>query len=37
MYTIYHVVQRIPSVHVIKQIVFDGILLLDLGAAVAFL
>ena len=36
-YTIYYVVQPMPGMHVIKQIVFDGILLLILGAAVAFL
>jgi len=36
MYTIYHVVQPMPGVHVIKQLFFDGILLLDPGAAVAF-
>ena len=36
-YTIYYVVQPMPGVHVIKQIVFDGILLLVLGAVVAFL
>jgi len=37
MYTIYYVVQPMPGMHVIKQIVFDGILLLILGAVVAFL
>ena len=36
-YTIYYVVQPMPGVHVVKQIVFDGILLLVLGAVVAFL
>ena len=36
-YTIYYAVQPMPGVLVIKQIVFDGILLLILGAAVAFL
>jgi hypothetical protein len=36
-YTIYYVVQPMPGMHVIKQIVFDGILLLILGALVAFL
>jgi hypothetical protein len=36
-YTIYYVVQPMPGMHVIKQIVFDGILLLILGLAVAFL
>lgn len=35
MYTIYYVVQPMPLVHVIKQIVFDGVLLLALGASVA--
>lgn len=37
MYTIYYVVQPMPGVHVVKQIVFDGILLLVLGALLAFL
>ena len=36
-YMIYYVVQPMPGVSVIKQIVFDGILLLVLGAAVAFM
>lgn len=36
-YTIYYAVQPMPGVAVIKQIVFDGILLLILGAVVAFL
>ncbi|MSO76845.1 MAG: hypothetical protein EXQ87_08020 [Alphaproteobacteria bacterium] len=36
-YTIYYVVQPLPGLHVIKQIVFDGILLIMLGAVVAFL
>ena len=36
-YTIYYVVQPMPGLHVIKQIVFDGILMLVLGATVAFL
>lgn len=36
-YTIYYVVQPMPGVHVVKQIVFDGILVLILGAVVAFL
>jgi hypothetical protein len=36
-YTIYYVVQPMPGVHVLKQIVFDGVLLLVLGAVVAFL
>jgi hypothetical protein len=37
MYTIYYVVQPMPGIHVVKQIVFDGVLLLVLGAIVAFL
>ncbi len=36
-YTIYYVVQPMPGAHVIKQIVFDGILTLVLGLVVAFL
>jgi hypothetical protein len=36
-YTIYYVVQPMPGVHVIKQIVFDGTLMLILGAVVGFL
>ena len=36
-YTIYYVVQPMPGLSVIKQIVFDGILLLLLGVLVAFL
>ena len=36
-YTIYYVVQPMPGILVIKQIVFDGVLLLILGAAIAFL
>ena len=36
-YTIYYVVQPMPGAAVIKQIVFDGILLLILGAVVAFI
>jgi hypothetical protein len=36
-YTIYYVVQPMPGVHVIKQIVFDGVLLLLLGVLVAFM
>jgi len=35
-YIIYYVVQPMPSAVVIKQIVFDGILMLILGAIVAF-
>jgi hypothetical protein len=36
-YIIYYVVQPMPGMLVIKQIVFDSILLLVLGAVVAFL
>ena len=36
-YTIYYVVQPMPGLHVIKQIVFDGILLLILGSIIAYL
>jgi hypothetical protein len=36
-YMIYYVVQPMPGILVVKQIVFDGIVLLVLGAAVAFL
>ncbi len=36
-YTIYYAVQPMPGMHVVKQIVFDGALLLILGAVVAFL
>ena len=36
-YTIYYVVQPMPGMHVVKQIVFDGALLLVLGMAVAFM
>ena len=36
-YTIYYVVQPMPGLHVIKQIAFDGILMLILGAVVAFM
>ena len=35
-YTIYFVVQPMPGMHVVKQIIFDGILLLVLGMVVAF-
>jgi hypothetical protein len=35
-YTIYYVVQPMPGMHVIKQIVFDGVLLLILGSVAAF-
>jgi hypothetical protein len=37
MYTIYYAVQPMPGMAVVKQIVFDGILLLLLGAVIAFL
>lgn len=36
-YTIYYVVQPMPGIHVVKQIVFDGMLLLVLGVIVAFM
>ena len=36
-YTIYYAVQPMPGVLVLKQIVFDGLVLLVLGAVVAFL
>ncbi len=36
-YMIYYVVQPMPGMHVVKQIVFDGILLLVLAVVVAFL
>ncbi|MFM9888993.1 MAG: hypothetical protein ACKVQT_38710 [Burkholderiales bacterium] len=36
-YMIYYVVQPIPGFHVVKQIAFDGILVLVLGAVVAYL
>lgn len=36
-YMIYYVVQPMPGMHVVKQIVFEGVLLLVLGAVVAFL
>jgi hypothetical protein len=36
-YTIYYAVQPMPGTVVIKQIVFDSIVLLALGAVVAFL
>lgn len=35
-YMIYYVVQPMPGLHVVKQIVFDGVLLLVLGTVVAF-
>jgi hypothetical protein len=36
-YVIYYAVQPMPGVHVVKQIAFDGVLLLALGAVVAYL
>ena len=36
-YIIYYVVQPMPGAAVVKQIVFDGVLMLVLGAVVAFL
>ena len=36
-YTIYYVVQPMPGLMVVKQIVFDGVLLLVLGLVAAFL
>ena len=37
LYLIYYVVQPMPGATVVKQIVFDGILVLILGAVVAFM
>ena len=37
MYLIYYVVQPMPGMHVVKQIVFDGMLNVLLGVVVAFL
>ncbi|HET7364813.1 MAG TPA: hypothetical protein VFJ70_14695 [Burkholderiales bacterium] len=37
LYLIYYVVQPMPGATVVKQIVFDGILMLILGAIVAFI
>ena len=37
MYMIYYAVQPMPGITVIKQMVFDGVLILVLGAIVAFL
>jgi len=37
LYLIYYVVQPMPGATVVKQIVFDGILVLVLGAVVAFM
>jgi len=36
-YTIYYVVQPMPGMHVVKQIVFDGVLMLVLGVVAAFM
>jgi hypothetical protein len=36
-YIIYYVVQPMPGATVVKQIVFDGVLMLILGSVVAFL
>ena len=36
-YLIYYVVQPMPGLHVVKQIVFDGILMLILGVIAAFI
>jgi hypothetical protein len=36
-YMIYYVVQPMPGMHVVKQIIFDGTLIVILGAVVAFL
>jgi hypothetical protein len=36
-YMIYYVVQPMPGMHVAKQIIFDGILMVLLGVVVAFL
>jgi hypothetical protein len=36
-YTIYYVVQPMPGMTVVKQVVFDSIVLLVLGAAAAFM
>ncbi len=36
-YLIYYVVQPMPGITVVKQIVFDSVLLLVLGAVVAYL
>ena len=37
LYLIYYVVQPMPGATVVKQIIFDGILILILGAIVAFM
>ncbi len=36
-YMIYYVVQPMPGLHVVKQIVFDGILILILGVVAAYI
>ena len=36
-YTIYYIVQPMPGMTVVKQIVFDGILMVILGAIAAFM
>jgi hypothetical protein len=36
-YMIYYVVQPMPGLHVVKRIVFDGILILILGVIAAFI
>jgi hypothetical protein len=36
-YMIYYVVQPMPGLHVVKQVVFDGILVLILGVIAAFI
>jgi len=36
-YTIYYVVQPMPGLHVVKQIIFDGILVMILATIAAFL
>ena len=36
-YMIYYVVQPMPGLHVVKQIVFDGVLILILGVIAAFI
>jgi hypothetical protein len=36
MYTIYYVVQPMPGLHVVKQIVFDGILVIVLALIAAY-
>ncbi|MBA3258054.1 MAG: hypothetical protein H0T68_01140 [Gemmatimonadales bacterium] len=36
-YMIYYVVQPMPGVHVVKQVIFDGIIVVLLGVLAAFL